>query len=48
MTSYPQMYKPFHTWSPLHVLVNFMKKEPSIKFNGVLDHFLGIYEVTKF
>ena len=39
------MYKPSHTWFPLHVLVNSIKKEPSTKVYGVFDRF---HELTGF
>ena len=31
-----------------HIFVNRMEEKPSSKFYGVFDHFLQIYEVTKF
>ena len=40
-----------HNISPLvslHVFVNFIEKEPSIKFYGIFDHFSWSCEATKF
>ena len=36
VTSYPQMYKVFHPWFPLHIFVNYMETEPLHSFRVVL------------
>ena len=40
--------KTFHNRFPEHVFVNFMEKEPSAKFYGVLAHFSRTQKVPKF
>ena len=48
-TSYPRVYKTFHPWLSLHILVNFMwKRTFDTAFCVVFDNFSSTYEVAKF
>ena len=48
VTSYPVMYKTFHSWFSWNIFVSFMEKEPFPQFYGRFDHFSWIHEVVKF
>ena len=46
--TYLQMYRSIHSWFSMHIVVNFMEKEPFTRLYGRFYRFLWTHEVPKF